>query len=320
MRYRRKYTNKYLSISVDTNSSRVYKLVDNFLDFKKSRDSGPRIKMDFRVDEISDKRPDVNDGPIHRSRIGRDGALLSSGDNRIATVVIDPGRGMVRGTVLNFQEPYKEYILDFLLMQPLRRILARHRLFFLHVSAVCKDGDCILISGPQNSGKSTLALTLARNRFDLLTDDDCFIRSAKRGIRLFPFPTKMGLNDAAVKRYPELHKYALKDYRYGGKRRLSLGSFYPKADRTEDYRCKMVIFPKYKAHAETAIKKIPGKGALDRLFYNDLTSYTRADIENMFWALYNITQDAGYFELTYNDAGLDKIPGIVHKAFMKVPR
>jgi len=146
----------------------------------------------------------------------------------------------ILATIFNYCEHYKERILDLVFSRPLYFILAYHNLFFLHASTVCKGEDCVLISGPKDCGKSTLALTLARNGFKFLSDDDCFVKLVRSQIQLFPFQTKMGLNSRIIKRFPEFNMNILKNYRYGGKQRISLNSNFPVPNDINSYYCRMM--------------------------------------------------------------------------------
>ena len=316
MQYRHTFINQYLSIKVNTNSKRVHKLIGNFLDFKDRSNSLPKIKIDFYLDEIRHKSQDDDKNFLYQNWPDKNNILLSSLGSKIATVITDPKAGVVKGSILNYQESFKERILDFVFTQPLHFILARHRLFFLHSSVVSKGRDCILIAGPQYSGKSTLALALAQNGFNLLADDDCFVKLVGKQAQLFPFLTKMGLNDKILERYQELKKHTLKNYRYGGKRRISLNAI-SSSNNIKGLRCKMIIFPKYKADRNMSMEQLSKKEGLDRLAKENLTIYDKERFPklsiNNFKALYNLTRQANSFELTYNDTNLNKIAGAIKK-------
>lgn len=315
MRYRKILKNRYLCITVCTDSKRISKLVENVLDLDNSSyHSKPKIKIEFYLDEIKLKNPDKGENFLCQNWLDKDKNLLSSIGNRIATVTADHRKGIVKGAIFNYQESSKERLLDLILMQPLRFILSGYGLFFLHTSVVCKGKDCIIINGPQNSGKSTLALTLAQNGFNLLSDDDCFVKVVRKQPQLFPFSTKMGLNDRVLKRYPELNKHTLKNYRYGGKQRIPLNHI-SNHNHTKGLRCKMIIFPRYQAKRNIYMKGIPKEEALNRFIKENPAVYPKKQSEKMFWALYNLTNKANAFELIYNDERLDGIPEIINKNF-----
>lgn len=313
MQYKNIYSNHLLKIRIFTNSKPILRLVDNFLDFTGINLSKPKIKIDFYLDEVNSKNRNDGENFLYQDWPGKSNNLLSSLGKRIVTVVADPKRGQVKATILNYQESYKERLFDSIFTQPLHFILARYGLFFLHASVVSKGKDCILITGPQDSGKSTLALTLAQNGFKLVADDDCFVKLIRRQTQLFPFPTKMGLNDKILERYQELKKHTLKSFRYGGKRRLSLNSI-SNSNSAKSYSCKMIIFPKYKADRIISINRLSKQEAMNRLAKENPIIYSKRSFEKMFWTLYDLTRQADFFEFTYNDNNLNKIAGAIKKA------
>ncbi|MFE7114542.1 hypothetical protein ACFU99_03860 [Streptomyces sp. NPDC057654] len=71
-----------------------------------------------------------------------------------------------------------------------RAQLLRAGWVLLHASAVARDGRALLAVGPTGAGKSTVALTLARqDGWDLLANDRVFARLAKDGaVQLLPWP------------------------------------------------------------------------------------------------------------------------------------
>lgn len=315
MQYNNTFINQNLCIKVYTNSKRIYKLIENFLDFdNKHWSPKSKIKIDFSLNEVKRKESYYRNF-LYQNLFTENNNLLSFFNNKIAGVTIDPKRRVVKGIILGYKDSLKEYILEVIFNQPLRFILAHYGLFFIHTSVVYKDRDCIFISGPQDSGKSTIALTLAKKGFNLLTDDKCFIKLAKNKIKIISFPTKMGLKDGILKSYSELNKYALKNYYYGKKRRLSLNSISPNFGNTEEHKCKIIIFPKYKVNRNTYIKRVSKKEALDRLIKENLVFCPKKEFEKMFWALYNLASKTSAFELIYNDARLNEVPKIVNKIF-----
>jgi len=317
MLYRNTFINENLRIKVYTRSKRISQLINNFLDFNNTCYSKSQIKIDFYLDEVNlkntEKEGDDSKRFLCRGWLQRNNNLSLSLGNTIANVIASPETNVVKGEIFKFDESLKERILDFVFTQPLQFILAYHSLFFLHSSMLCKNNDCILILGEQNAGKSTLALVLSRS-FDLLADDDCFIKPTNNGIVLYPFPTKMGLKDKVLNRYPELKKHILKNYRYGGKHRLSLNSISSNSNHPGARRCKMIIFPRYREGEKVCLKEMSREEALDRLTDNS-SRYPKEKAQEAFWALCSLTKGANSFKLSYDDEQLDEIPKIIQEAF-----
>ena len=320
--YKKTLTNNYLSIKVSTNSKRIMTLLDNFLDSGVTASLKPKISIQFNLEEHSPVKPGDSKQALYQNWIARDNTLVSSFGSTMATATVNPKKGLVDAVVSDYQASFKEATLDFIFVKPLHFILAHHGLFFIHASVVCKGSNCVLINGPQNSGKSTIALTLGRNGFGLLTDDDCFAKSFGNKARLFPFPTKMGLNDKIIKKYPEFRAHLLNDYRYGNKQRLPLNTVGNGRTGIKTLTCTTILFPAYRPKGRTRVKKISRAKALNRLARESsfLNAFYPAEqikkIQNEnFWALYNLTRNARAYELQYNDKELDNIPGMITKIF-----
>lgn len=319
MRYNNTYTTQYMHVKIDTNSHRIYKLIENFLDFDNSiNHPRPKINVEFYLESIVAKNFLLNQNFTYHGWVNKKKILLASVGNESVSVTIDSKAAQVKGVVVNYKALAKEPILDYVFIHPLRFILTHHGLFSIHASMVSKDSDCILISGNQNCGKSTLAFTLLQNGFSLLADDDCFLKLKGNEIQVFPFPTKMGLQDNILKKYPQFNKYVLKDYRYGEKRRLSLNSI-AQYNNTKGYKCKMIIFPAYKANSKVYIKQISKDEALDRLAKENIYVYSPKELKKLscehFGILYNLTRKVNFFELVYNDDKLNDVPEIIKEIF-----
>ncbi|MFF5273746.1 hypothetical protein [Streptomyces sp. NPDC000133] len=67
--------------------------------------------------------------------------------------------------------------------------LLRAGFHILHSSAVVRDGKALLTFGPKGAGKTTSALLLAREGFELLANDRVFVRPEDTGLRILPWPS-----------------------------------------------------------------------------------------------------------------------------------
>ncbi len=309
MTYKHIFSNRYLHITILTNSRYIHDLTGNFLDLGgRVSCRAPQIKIRFFLEEFQ-----ANKARLVPRSLYRNGTVSSwLYDNKDITLTTTSlKKGTVRASIFKGSGYPKEYILDSVLMQPLRFILAYHGFFFVHASMLSKNNNCILISGPKDSGKNTLALTLARHGFALQSDDDCFIKLVNNVIRVFPFRTKMGLNEKIIGRNPYLKKHILKNYKYGEKRRVSLNVF--NADSGKSYLCRAAIFPAYKPKKVISIKKMPRARFLKQLTSDSLSLYPEKQAEEMTWTFYSLANKVDAFELSYNDARLNEIPGIINK-------
>ncbi|WDO11351.1 hypothetical protein ME763_37145 (plasmid) [Streptomyces murinus] len=67
--------------------------------------------------------------------------------------------------------------------------LLRAGFHILHASCVVRDGRALLTFGPKGAGKTTSALLLAREGYELLANDRVFIRPERDGLRILPWPS-----------------------------------------------------------------------------------------------------------------------------------
>lgn len=276
----------------------------------------PMIKADFYLDlaKRGKKRSTLN---ISRVVYSGTKKLLCHLKDNIAEIRVDYKNSRVKGAIYEVREEYKETIVGAVFIEPLRFIFARYGLFFLHAAAVAKGRDCVLISGLQNSGKTTLSMILARNGFDFLADDDCFVKFKSNESILFPFPTKIGFSDKLLTTYPELKKDVASNPRWAKKYRISSRNIFSSNGSDKTYACRVILFPKYSNESDVSLKKVSKRDALYRIIGENkdiyyIKGHKELALEN-FRTLYNLTNKTDSFELLYNDKILSGIPGVVEK-------
>lgn len=71
----------------------------------------------------------------------------------------------------------------------IRGQLLRAGFHILHASCVVRGDRALLTFGPKGAGKTTTALLLAREGYDLLANDRVFIRPEDGGLRILPWPS-----------------------------------------------------------------------------------------------------------------------------------
>lgn len=318
MRYRQKFVNQYVRINVDTNSEHILSLIKNVLDFndKPSR-LKPTININFFLNDIGFKHKPRGKSFFCSNVRPRTDIFIQSFGREIVRVEINRKKGTVRGTIAGYRDDIKEHIFHNLFTKPLQSILSYHGYYFIHSSVASKGDACVLIASPQNYGKTTISIVLSRHGFNLLTDDDCFIKLIKNDVRLFPFATKAGLTDKLLKMYPNLTKHIENNYRYGIKKRISMRHI-SKRGTIKDYKNKIILFPIYKPKSSISIKPITGDGIIKRIA-NEFPlrhirhDYPERELEMKFLTFYALAKSARFFELTYNDDRLGEIPAVVRK-------
>ncbi len=77
----------------------------------------------------------------------------------------------------------------------------------MHGACLVRNGRGYLIAGDSMAGKSTLALALAQNGFQLLSDDWTFIRADRQGLLAVGMHAPIKLLPDAVEHFPELSLY-----------------------------------------------------------------------------------------------------------------
>ncbi|MDD5173632.1 MAG: hypothetical protein PHV48_02255 [Candidatus Omnitrophica bacterium] len=317
LRLKKIYNDGNFKISVFSNSRVILKLIDNFFDFRRLHVLSPKIKMSCYLEDVSGDKKNKRMDFIYRDVLDKDDNLISAFGSKTTAVMVDPRRAVVNATIFDCRESIKENILDSIISRPLRFIMAYRGFFFLHASVVARGGDCIIINGAQNSGKSTIALTLAKSGFDFLTDDDCYVKSDGRRDVLLPFSTKIGLNEEILSKNNALKKYTLKNYYYGKKSRLSAWNIFKPCKLAKTYNCKLILFPRYKAKCGVSLKRVSQGDAINRLF-RDMPIYMwQKRYKNMpeetLKNLCNFIKEAQVFELIYNDGGLEEIAGLIEE-------
>ncbi len=74
----------------------------------------------------------------------------------------------------------------------------------IHAGCVVRGGKAILLAAPAGTGKSTIALTLARRGWKLLSDDWTFVAERGRALRAWGMWTSIKLLPDATRFFPEL--------------------------------------------------------------------------------------------------------------------
>ncbi len=78
----------------------------------------------------------------------------------------------------------------------------------LHAGCVVREGKGILLAAPSGTGKSTLALALAKRGWNLLSDEWTFAAAEPRGVCTWGMKTSLKLLPDAVRFFPELSRLA----------------------------------------------------------------------------------------------------------------
>lgn len=83
-------------------------------------------------------------------------------------------------------------------------LLRRKGYFLLHAFAAAKNGHCLLIVGPTQSGKTTTGLCLILNGWQLLSNDAVLLEARPDGVYALATPGDVGIRPKSFKLLPEL--------------------------------------------------------------------------------------------------------------------
>jgi hypothetical protein len=137
----------------------------------------------------------------------------------------------------------------------------------LHSAAVSWNGQGMVFPAQPDSGKTTLAAGLTRSGFDYLTDEAALIDPATR--QLVAFPRALAMEPASIDLLPglrgdlppEFHAYMAENY-FVPPDRLRPGSIGGTCP------IEYVVFPSYRADAQTRLEPVPRPRALTELAEN----------------------------------------------------
>jgi hypothetical protein len=126
-------------------------------------------------------------------------------------------------------------------------------------------GNCVLLAGPCNNGKSTLAAGLAASGFTLLSDDTTILPDVEKGVRPLPcsIAVKPGSWEALSSLYPELHEAPIHRRADGGEVRYLV----PQRHACASTRSPIgwIVFPRFDSQGESALLPLSKSEALRRV-------------------------------------------------------
>jgi len=96
------------------------------------------------------------------------------------------------------------FILTDLLMAPLMEMLKRRGFFGLHAAALVKEGEGYLFPGGAGSGKTTIALSLVKQRLQYLADDKLLVTAGRNGLVALAFVRHFNIDPDISRHFPEL--------------------------------------------------------------------------------------------------------------------
>ena len=164
----------------------------------------------------------------------------------------------------------------------------------LHAAAVVHGGKGVLLPGPSGAGKSTLAGWLDHHGFGSLSDEIIGIASADAPMLAFPRPICLETDAHAA--LGNILDFARREGRLlENQDALLLTHRNPTPPCPVPVKC--IIFPRYIAQGETALRPLPKAGAAIRLLGSVANAHSRPD--RGFKEIGNLIGRVPAFELCY---------------------
>lgn len=304
------YTNKDFCIKFSTNNRQIFSLVDNYLDFDGHGSPPKKRTIEIEIEVAPARGAKATPTLMYSPGVERGSLWEGSLCTPVANVRVDSKKRQIRATVSAYEESIKEHLLYFAFFRPIRVALLPQNLYCIHSAMIRYQDTGILICGPQNVGKSSLSYMLSQNGYDLLCDDDCFIGVEKGAPVIFPFPTKMGVRESLLQRYPEMKRRMVRDYRYGQKRRIPLTEFY--GENLRVYKRRILLFPQYTERKCCVLRALSAEAALGKLLKENpnLNGKPRsvAAFSDVFLRYVALVHTSTCLELRYNPASWNALP------------
>ncbi len=220
-----------------------------------------------------ERLPDLPDDAQHVTDYGRHVGVWRAGEafllrSEAALVEVNPVTGQATGGVVVRDDGAlrSELLADvvlglFLLLRP-------HGFFPLHAAALARDGEGVLFAAESDSGKSTTAYHLVRQKWDYLSDDSVLLRArsdtVEATVEAVAFRRHFGMDPDAAERFPEIADHWSAQLTDVDKRCVALDALYP--GQAVD-RCvpRLLIFPELVGAAESRLVPLRHAEALLRL-------------------------------------------------------
>ena len=165
-----------------------------------------------------------------------------------------------------------------------------------HGSSLCKENNCLMLTGDSGSGKSSLSAILMSDNFTLIADD--FSPMDDKGIH-YNFPSAISIKEGfyyeakkLYKSFSELNEYYINDIKgnvkylpdYSGKSILKSN-------------CKTILNVKFGSGLKNEIKLINKGKALEKILPDTWISREIKDAK----AFINWVKSSSFYDLSYND-------------------
>ena len=219
--------------------------------------------------------------------------------------------------IQHVKEAHINFIYFYVFEPVFLNILKRLNLFHLHSAAVTKNGRGILFPGTPGSGKSTAALSLLRENFKIISDDEVFL--TKRGTDVYGLgiDKDISITEETISFFPEYRFLkGLTRYKKGNhfKRRLETKKLFPTL-KSQKSKISLLIFPKISPKQKTRIEPLSRHQTLYKMLKQKPKEYKslirdKVTLPKQFELYSALTESARGYNL-YIGKKSDTIPGLI---------
>ncbi len=213
-RYSSAYTFHGIHLAIDSDQPQIIDALHTRLRHFPTDDQ-LEAELCFTFDQVPDgayhvvKRPLETLRSVYDPPVGEvvyadasDQLYICYGDD--ARVLCDVRKGRAQVSYRETVQNYLWLLTCPLFTIPLMEFLKRRQRYSLHAAGVCWNGAGMLVPGTSGAGKTTLALALLRNGWDLLSDDMVFLTHEPDDVQVLAFPDAIDITDATALFFPEL--------------------------------------------------------------------------------------------------------------------
>ncbi|HOX54894.1 MAG: hypothetical protein PHI86_04135 [Candidatus Omnitrophica bacterium] len=310
-------------VKIITNDSKVLKLLDEQLELARYRRiEKPAFEVLFNLERTDlykiprTKRDVFKQEPLFQDEHISDDSIIINVGFRTLQVDINPKEDYVHVYIAYGQDFIdRNLFFDLVFFQPLRFLLRFHKIYVLHSGCVVKDNSAVLLAGNPGSGKSIISLSLVRNGYKYLTDDDTFFWQKGDNIECFAFYSEPKIKNYLLRYFPEMKRKYLKPLKQDKKQKVEIKKLYPNCFQDKSSP-KLLIFPEFSLHSKTRIEAIDKQYALRRLVEDKFRIF-QGQYENIsklhFETLSKLVKQVKTYKLIYKDQDVDMIPELVSR-------
>lgn len=202
-------------------------------------------------------------------------------------------------------------ISSFIFIFVLSQLLKSKGYFFVHCSAVEKDGAGIIFPGFSGAGKTTSCIALIRAGYGFLGDDRPILHYSSVGnLEFLCFPEPIDVTDYTISLFPELKNY----HRFLNNRNLRKRSFvvqelYPSI--IKDFCIpRIILFPEISSTAESYLEPFSKFEAFKTFLPHSLLAFDKEITQKHFDIIFDLIQTTDCYKLKLGK-DIENLPQLV---------